>query len=422
MARKLMFKDDEESKRYFEKQKQMESNSKKWHETDDKDERDRLHFKNQELSGELDLIDGGNRTFDDKTGVWSVDYGNKNQTGGQWQPEDTGYKSKYGEKIESALGDISGDKFLYNPESDPSYKAYESMYRREGDRASKSTLADISAAQGGVSSYAASAAQQASNAYAEALTDKIPELEALAYQKYLGERDDKYNRLNTLLTLDDIDYGRYIDDRSRNDQLDRYKVADEQWQTEFDNNNYWLGRDDEWKQKEFDNNNYWLGRDDEWKQKYFDEDIRQYNAEQSNSARNESYNRAMALISYGVMPRVELLSEADISPEEARAMLNNIFSSSNGSSGGSGGKKKSGSSKYAVSDNTAGESSSRQIDGSVPFMYSVFAQNSGFGKKSSVEDQIDTIYNMNARGEISDREAEKLLTAIEEEERNKENL
>ena len=65
MARTLYFKDDEESERYFENERKMKENSQKWHETDDPDEKARLHFQNQVMSGENDLMDGGNRTFDD---------------------------------------------------------------------------------------------------------------------------------------------------------------------------------------------------------------------------------------------------------------------------------------------------------------------------------------------------------------------
>lgn len=410
MARSLMFKDDEEAK-YFDKVQQMEENSRKWHETDDQNERDKLHFQNQVLSGELDLIDGGNRTFDKNTGAWSTDYGNKNQTGGQWQPEDTGYKSKYGEEAESLLGDIAKDKFSYNPNSDPSYKAYENLYQREGDRASKSTLADISAAQGGISSYAASAAQQASNAYATALTDKIPELEELAYQKFLGDRSDKYNRLNALLTLDDIAYGRYNDDKSWDYQKERDKKSDEMWQTEFDFNK-------DWQQKIFDNDNYWRDIDQsnwqsefdfnkEWQEKEFDNENYWRGVDRSDSQSDRDYDKAMTLIKNGVMPDESYLG--GLTPQEARALYARLrggaSSSSGGSSGGSGGKKSTTSTKSSTkSTKKTTSNASSQASSSV---------SQSNGEKSEYEKSIDKIYDLNQRGVIPDDEAKYRLMRLE---------
>ena len=42
---------------------------------------------NQVMSGEYDLLDGGNRTFDENTGEWNVDYGNKVEGNVQWKNE-----------------------------------------------------------------------------------------------------------------------------------------------------------------------------------------------------------------------------------------------------------------------------------------------------------------------------------------------
>ena len=240
MAKRLYFKDDEDSLRYFENERKMKENSQRWHETDDPEEKAGLHFQNQVLSGEQDLIDGGNRTYDENSGVWKTDYGNGFEK--QWGTDkDNKYNSTYNNEIDKLYDEIVNQKsFSYNPDSDPSYKAYEDMYRREGDRASKSTLADIATAQGGISSYAASAAQQASNAYAQALTDKIPELEALAYQKYSADRNDKYNQLDYLMSLDNIEYDRYSDEWNRKYQLDRDKISDERYDNEW---NYGVSRD-----------------------------------------------------------------------------------------------------------------------------------------------------------------------------------
>lgn len=78
--------------------------------------------------------------------------------------------------------------FLYDPATDPSYGAQKKAYLREGDRARADTMAQVSAATGGVpSSYAVTAAQQAGDYYSTQWADKVPGLEQTAYQKYLKE-------------------------------------------------------------------------------------------------------------------------------------------------------------------------------------------------------------------------------------------
>lgn len=89
--------------------------------------------------------------------------------------------------------------FQYDPGQDPSFGAMKKMYLREGDRAAENALARASAASGGVpSSYALGAAQQANNYYAGQLADKLPEMERLAYEKYLGQLQERMNALGIL--------------------------------------------------------------------------------------------------------------------------------------------------------------------------------------------------------------------------------
>ncbi len=81
--------------------------------------------------------------------------------------------------------------FSYDAQTDPLYAQYRKQYTREGQRATADALGQAAAASGGLpSSYAVNAAAQAGNYYASQMTDKIPELYQLAYQKY----SDDYNR------------------------------------------------------------------------------------------------------------------------------------------------------------------------------------------------------------------------------------
>lgn len=80
------------------------------------------------------------------------------------------------------------DPFSYDASTDPLYSQYRKEYIREGRRAAEDTLGAAAAMSGGrASSWANTAAAQAGNYYAAQLTDKIPELYQLAFQKYLSE-------------------------------------------------------------------------------------------------------------------------------------------------------------------------------------------------------------------------------------------
>lgn len=143
--------------------------------------------------------------------------------------------------------------FEYNPENDPTYQNYEKQYTKAGERAMQDTLGQVSARTGGLaSSYAGTVSQQAYNQYMDALSDKIPELEQLAYERYMNEDDMLRDQLNMLMALDQNDFNKYLasldqynadrnfgyglfsDNRNLAYQMGRDQVADSQWQQGFD--------------------------------------------------------------------------------------------------------------------------------------------------------------------------------------------
>jgi len=125
------------------------------------------------------------------------------------------YISRYDPRIQSKTDQIlNRADFAYDPATDPLYSQYRKQYIREGRRATEDTMAAAAAMSGGLpSSYAATAAGQQGNYYASQLTDKIPELYQLAYNRYLAE--DQLNRsdLSMLQGLEQTDYNRYVNDR-----------------------------------------------------------------------------------------------------------------------------------------------------------------------------------------------------------------
>lgn len=123
------------------------------------------------------------------------------------------FTSTEGIKAEEKLNEyINYKPYSYDPENDSVYSAYKKAYQREGERASEDTMAQAAAMTGGIpSSYAVTASQQAGNYYASQLADKIPELEAQAYNRYQNDKTDLLNAYQLLMNADQNKYDRYLD-------------------------------------------------------------------------------------------------------------------------------------------------------------------------------------------------------------------
>lgn len=123
------------------------------------------------------------------------------------------YSGKWDSQIQNMGNELYNyGPFEYSASTDPLYAQYRKEYTREGRRATEDTLGIAAAASGGLpSSYAATAAAQAGNYYASQLTDKIPELYKLAYQKYLSDYQIKNSTLSALQSLDQSDYTKWLD-------------------------------------------------------------------------------------------------------------------------------------------------------------------------------------------------------------------
>ena len=186
------------------------------------------------------------------------------------------YQSAWQTQLNDTINKIlNREKFSYDLNGDALYQQYKDQYMLQGKQAMMDTMGQAQAMTGGYgNSYAQSAGQQAYQGYLQQLNDKVPELYQLAMNKYQMEGDDlatqysilgaqenqdygRYrdqmsdynteldrlqNRYDTERDYDygkwadnrDFSYGQYIDDRNLQYQQDRDKVADEQWQKEFD--------------------------------------------------------------------------------------------------------------------------------------------------------------------------------------------
>ena len=119
--------------------------------------------------------------------------------------------------------------FSYDAASDPLYQQYRKQYTREADRSAEDVLGKAAVMTGGMPSTAAVAAsQQASDYQMSQMTDKIPELQQLAYSMYQDNLSGDRADLNTLIGIEDNNYNRWLSNRDYLYQLARDQVGDQQ--------------------------------------------------------------------------------------------------------------------------------------------------------------------------------------------------
>lgn len=121
------------------------------------------------------------------------------------------YQSQYQPQLDALLGKLqSREPFSYAPGTDALYRQYRDQYIRQGKLAMEDTLAKASALTGGYgNSYAQTAGQQTYQGYLQALNDRLPELYALAMERYKLEGDALQNQYSILSQQEDRDYSRY---------------------------------------------------------------------------------------------------------------------------------------------------------------------------------------------------------------------
>ena len=143
---------------------------------------------------------------------------------------DSNYNYDQSGKISAKLDALlNRTPFSYDAASDPLYQQYRKQYTREADRSAEDVLGKAAVMTGGMPSTAAVAAsQQASDYQMSQMTDKIPELQQLAYSMYQDGLNADRADLNTLIGLEDNNYNRWLADRNYLYQLARDQVGDQQ--------------------------------------------------------------------------------------------------------------------------------------------------------------------------------------------------
>ena len=185
---------------------------------------------------------------------------------------------------------LNREKFSYDFNGDALYQQYKDKYIQQGKMAMQDTMGQAAAMTGGYgNSYAASVGNQAYQASLQNLNDVIPELYQMAYDKYNQEGQDLYNQYGMLSDDRNTQYAMY-NDKYNKLVADRDYYADA-YNTErnYDYNKYMDGRDFEYDKYSTDKSYaYQQHRDaiaDEQWNKTFDEGVRQFNASQTESAR-----------------------------------------------------------------------------------------------------------------------------------------
>jgi len=96
------------------------------------------------------------------------------------------YADPYANELYNTYNQLKN--FKYNPEKDPTYKAYADMYARQGAAAQDKTYSNLTALSGGRNnSWASAATAQVGQTYAQKAADMIPQLAQQAYNRLLQE-------------------------------------------------------------------------------------------------------------------------------------------------------------------------------------------------------------------------------------------
>lgn len=145
------------------------------------------------------------------------------------------------------------EDFQYDLDSDALYQQYADQYALKGQLAMMDTMGQAAAMTGGYgNSYAATAGNQAYQSYLQQLNEVIPELSAMAYDRYKQEGEDMLTEYSLLSDRESSDYAKYQDklnkyytdldvlanryDSERAFDYGSYQdqIAYDQWREEFD--------------------------------------------------------------------------------------------------------------------------------------------------------------------------------------------
>ena len=128
------------------------------------------------------------------------------------------------------------EKFSYDVNGDALYQQYKDQYMTQGNMAMMDTMGQAASMTGGYgNSYAQSVGQQTYQGYMQQLTDKIPELWQMAYNKYTQEGQEMKDLISIYGSLYNTEYGEHRDavtdsNNERSNLLNMYGIkSDEEY-------------------------------------------------------------------------------------------------------------------------------------------------------------------------------------------------
>lgn len=115
---------------------------------------------------------------------------------------------------------MNREDFSYDMDADALYQQYKDKYIKQGNLAMQDTMGQAAALTGGYgNSYAQTVGQQAYNSYLGQLNDVVPELYALAKQRYDDEGDALLEQYSLLADRENTAYSREYAQQQREDSM-----------------------------------------------------------------------------------------------------------------------------------------------------------------------------------------------------------
>lgn len=201
--------------------------------------------------------------------------------------------------------------FAYDPGADPVYQQYRDSYLQAGRLAMEDTIGKAAALTGGYgNSYAQTAGQQTYQGYLQQLTDILPELYDLAYNKYRQRGEELKDRYDLLQAQRKDAYSQYRDGVDRYD--DQLSQLYRQYQDALDR--YDRQQTEQYRQQQD-------GLD-----RYDQQQAEQYRQQQDELDRQEAYGKQLIqLIEKGYIPTDDELAAAGMSRRQADLLAKNAL-------------------------------------------------------------------------------------------------
>lgn len=163
------------------------------------------------------------------------------------------YAGTYDSLLSQLQGELENrDPFSYDVNTDPLYLQYRDQYTSLGRLSMEDTMGQAAALTGGYgSTYGQNAGQQAYAGYLQQLTGRVPELYALALDRYDREGQTLYDRFDAVRTLADREYDAYRD--AYRDWMTERNAAQDRVNEAYDRGQKAWSEENKLKQQEYDN-------------------------------------------------------------------------------------------------------------------------------------------------------------------------